>query len=130
MMGKTFPRFLVAGGVAALVNMASRYLLDYLMPYVPSIVVAYLIGMLTAFLLNRRFVFLGAGNALAQQVFWFSAVNVAALIQTILVSLLLSRWLLPWIGWAWQSETIAHVIGVIVPVFTSYIGHQRLTFRT
>ncbi len=129
MIGRTFPRFLFAGGVAALANIASRYLLGFMMPYVPSIVIAYLIGMLTAFLLNRRFVFHGAGNSLHQQVLWFSLINVLALVQTILVSLVLSRWLLPWAGWIWQAETIAHVVGVIVPVFSSYLGHKRLTFR-
>ena len=129
MMSGTFPRFVVAGGVAALANMGSRYLLNFVMPYVPSILVAYLIGMLTAFLLNRGFVFQGAGNALRQQVFWFVAVNIAALAQTLLVSLALSDWLLPMIGWSYRPETVAHVIGVVIPVFTSYIGHRRLTFR-
>ena len=129
MIGKTFPRFLLAGGVAALANMASRYLLGYVLPYVPSIVIAYLIGMLVAFLLNRRYVFQGAGNALRQQVAWFTLVNIAALAQTLAVSVLLARWLLPAIGWRWQAETVAHVVGVIVPVFTSYVGHRRLTFK-
>jgi len=129
MMSGTFPRFVVAGGVAALANMGSRYLLNFVMPYVPSILVAYLIGMLTAFGLNRGFVFQGAGNALRQQVFWFVAVNIAALAQTLLVSLALSDWLLPMIGWSYRPETVAHIIGVVIPVFTSYIGHRRLTFR-
>jgi len=126
---RTFPRFLVAGGIAALVNMGSRWLLDLVLPYVPSIVLAYLIGMLTAFLLNRRFVFAPAVNGLGRQVSWFVAINVAALAQTVVVSLLLADYLLPAIGWTWQSDTIAHVTGVMVPVFTSYVGHKRLTFR-
>lgn len=129
MIGRTFPKFIVAGGVAALANISSRYLLGFVMPYLPSIMIAYLIGMLTAFLLNRGLVFQGAGNALHQQIFWFVAVNVAALAQTLLVSLALSDWLLPWVGWKYQPETVAHVIGVIIPVFTSYIGHRHLTFR-
>ena len=128
-MSRTFPRFLVAGGLAALANMGSRYLLGFAIPYVQSIVIAYMIGMLTAFLLNRGFVFKGSGNALRQQVFWFVAVNIAALAQTLLVSIALSDWIFPAIGWTHQPETVAHVIGVIIPVFTSYIGHRRLTFR-
>ena len=123
-----FSRFVVVGGVAALVNIGSRMLLGISWPYVPSIVMAYLIGMLTAFVLNRRFVFDGAGNALHQQAFWFVAVNIAALAQTLLVSLALSEWILPWAGWTSQPETVAHIIGVIVPVFTSYVGHKRWSF--
>jgi putative flippase GtrA len=128
-IGRNFPLFLLAGGIAALANIGSRYLFGFLMPYVPSIVLAYLVGMATAFLLNRRYVFTSAGNALHQQIGWFCVVNVAALAQTLAVSLLLSRWLLPWLGWHWQAETVAHVVGVVVPVFTSYLGHKRLTFR-
>jgi putative flippase GtrA len=26
-------------------------------------------------------------------------------------------------------EAIAHLVGVAVPVFTSFIGHRQLTFR-
>jgi len=55
-------------------------------------------------------------------------VNIAALAQTLLVSLALSGWILPWVGWRWQPESVAHVIGVIVPVFTSYLGHKRWSF--
>jgi putative flippase GtrA len=128
-ISQRFPRFLIAGGIAALANMGSRWVLDLLLPYVPSIVLAYLVGMATAFMLNRRFVFTASGNTLWRQVGWFTLVNIAALAQTVLVSLLLSRWLLPAVGWTWQADTIAHVVGVIVPVFTSYAGHKRLTFR-
>jgi putative flippase GtrA len=128
-IGRQFPRFLLAGGIAALANIGSRWLLDFALPYVPSIVLAYLVGMATAFLLNRRFVFTASGNGLARQVGWFCVVNAAALAQTLLVSLLLSRWLLPALGWRWQVETVAHVVGVVVPVLTSYLGHKRLTFR-
>ena len=129
MIGTTFPRFLVAGGIAALANMGSRWLFDLALPYVPSIVLAYLVGMTTAFLLNRRYVFTASGNGLGRQVWWFCVVNAAALLQTLVVSQVLARWLLPWLGWQWHAETVAHVVGVIVPVFTSYIGHKRLTFR-
>jgi putative flippase GtrA len=129
MMSRTFPRFLVAGGLAALANMGSRVLLGLVIPYVPSIVIAYLIGMITAFVLNRLFVFDGAGNRLHEQVFWFTVINILALAQTVLVSLVLARWLFPQVGMDWHPETVAHVIGVLVPVFTSYVGHKRLTFR-
>jgi len=57
------------------------------------------------------------------------AVNMLALLQTLLVSLLLARIVLPKLGVSWHSEEIAHAIGIAVPIVTSYIGHQRLTFR-
>jgi putative flippase GtrA len=124
-----FVLFLAAGGVAAVANIVSRIALNTVMPYVPAIVLAYCIGMLTAFALNRAFVFTGANNPIAQQVQWFVLVNLFAVLQTLLISLLLARWLFPISGMRFHPETIAHAIGVAVPVLTSYVGHKRLSFR-
>lgn len=125
-----FVRFLAAGGIAAAANFLSRIALSEVMAYVPAIVLAYGIGMLTAFLLNRAFVFTAAGNPLSQQLKWFLLVNLLAVLQTVLISLLFARWLFPVAGMDFHPETIAHAIGVAVPVITSYLGHRRWTFRT
>jgi putative flippase GtrA len=98
------------------------------MPYVAAIVLAYCIGMATAFVLNRRFVFTGTDTPVVRQAGWFVLVNLAAVAQTLVVSLLLARWGLPAIGWDWQVETVAHAFGVAVPVVTSYFGHKWLSF--
>ncbi len=124
-----FVLFLAAGGTAAAVNFLSRIALSEVMPYVPAIVLAYGLGMLTAFVLNRAFVFTGASNPMAQQVKWFVAVNLFAVLQTVVISLAFARWLFPLVGMDFHPETIAHAIGVVVPVFTSYVGHKRLSFR-
>lgn len=125
-----FLRFLIAGGLAALVNFGSRIAFSQFMAYVPAIVCAYLLGMITAFLLNRAFVFSEAAQADPRRQFvWFALVNVAAVLQTIVISLLFARLLLPAAGITDQAETIAHAAGVLFPVFTSYLGHKHLTFR-
>ncbi|MFY2763401.1 GtrA family protein [Arenimonas sp. MALMAid1274] len=129
MISRQFMLFVLAGGIAAAANFLSRIALGMVMPYVPSIVLAYGIGMLTAFLLNRAFVFTGASNSMRSQVGWFVAVNLLAVAQTVLISLFLARWLFPRFGFDWHPETVAHAIGVAVPVFTSFIGHRLLTFR-
>ncbi len=59
-----FLLFLAAGGVAAIVNIVSRILLNYVMPYEVAIVVAYLCGMTTAYVLNRLFVFDASGRSI------------------------------------------------------------------
>jgi putative flippase GtrA len=124
-----FVLFLAAGGIAAAANFGSRFAFDLLMPYVPAIVLAYCVGMATAFTLNRAFVFTGAANPVRQQATWFVLVNLAAVAQTVLISLLFARWVFPATGMDWHPEAVAHAIGVVVPVFTSYIGHKTLTFR-
>lgn len=129
MIGKQFVYFVLTGGIAAAVNVGSRILLNCWMPYSAAIVVAYLFGMLTAFALNRLFVFRETVNPLHHQALWFTLVNIAAVLQTLVVSLLLAKIVFPRIGFHWHQETVAHAIGVGIPVISSFIGHKYLTFR-
>lgn len=129
MVRKQFMHFLMASGCAAVVNIGSRIVWNHWMPYSAAIVAAYICGMLTAFTLNRLFVFRETVNPLHHQAFWFTVVNLAAVVQTLIVSLVLARWLFPTIGFHRHVDTVAHIIGVGVPVITSFIGHKHLTFR-
>jgi len=128
-VSRQFALFIVAGGLAAGINFGSRILLSQWLPYVTAIVIAYCLGMITAFTLNKLLVFNQASNRLHHQVLWFIAINLAAVAQTVGISLLLARWVLPGLGVDFHNETIAHAIGVAVPVVTSYIGHKRFSFR-
>lgn len=110
-------------------NFGSRIYLEKIISYVPSIIIAYCIGMITAFVLNRIFVFRETDNSLEKQIFWFLAINIIALLQTVFISLILADWLFPFIGITFYPKTTAHAVGVIVPVITSYFGHKHLSFR-
>ena len=125
---KRFALFLFAGGTAALVNILSRIAFNWLMPYEVAIVVAYLCGMTTAYLLNKRFVFASSGRGVASEYTRFALVNLAAVAQVWIVSVGLARWVFPAISFTWHAETVAHVIGVTIPVFTSYLGHKHFSF--
>lgn len=129
MLSSQFIRFLVAGGIAAAANYGSRFLFSIWLSYGPAIVLAYLVGMGVAFVLMRQHVFSAAGGALGPQVLKFVAVNVLAVIQTLVISLILARWVLPSLGVVAHAEAVAHLAGVLVPVATSYIGHRMLTFK-
>lgn len=129
MLSSQFIRFLVAGGVAAAANYGSRFLFSLWLSYGPAIVLAYLVGMSVAFVLMRQHVFSAAGGALGPQVAKFVAVNVLAVMQTLIISLVLARWILPSLGVVTHAEAIAHLAGVLVPVATSYFGHRLLTFK-
>ncbi|MBV6815665.1 GtrA family protein [Xanthomonas campestris pv. passiflorae] len=122
--------FLVAGGIAAGANFGSRIALSHIIPYVPAIVTAYVIGMITAFALNRAFVFKNPTNSVRSQAVWFVLINLLAVAQTVLISLSLSHWLLKGMASKELAETIAHAVGVAFPVFTSFAGHKYLSFRT
>lgn len=123
-----FAGFVVAGGLAALANMGSRWVFSTVLSYPVAIVAAYGVGMVTAFVLMRSQVFGSGGGGLAREAGAFTVVNLLAVAQTLLVSLALAYYLLPWIGWHWQRETVAHAVGVAVPIVSSYYGHKHWTF--
>lgn len=126
---RQFVGFVVVSGVAALANFGSRFLFNVVMPYPAAICAAFVVGLATAFLLNRRFVFVASTRSTESQAMRFLIVNLLALLLTLGVSLLLAHWLLPLIGWRWQAEAVAHAIGIAVPAITSYIAHKHWTFR-
>ena len=59
----------------------------------------------------------------------FALVNLVAVLQTWLVSVGLRPWLLSMVGAVGLVDLIAHSVGVIVPVFTSFLGHKHISFR-
>jgi putative flippase GtrA len=126
---KRFGLFVVAGGIAAAANYGSRFGFSLWFSYPVAIVCAYLVGMAVAFVLMRQYVFEGNGKPLGPQVVKFGLVNLLAVLQTLAVSLVLARWLLPAVGVTAHVEAIAHAVGVAVPVITSYFGHKKATFR-
>jgi putative flippase GtrA len=125
---RRFILFLGAGGAAALVNILSRIALNWAMPYEMAIVVAYVVGMTTAFLLNKLFVFAASGRGVKSEYLRFALMNLAALAQVWIVSVGLARLVFPAAGFAWHAETVAHVIGVAAPAYTSYLGHKYFSF--
>ncbi|NIJ75228.1 putative flippase GtrA [Xanthomonas campestris] len=129
MISKRFFFFLLSGGIAALANFGSRILFSHWLPYAAAIVLAYLVGMTTAFVLMRKLAFTQTSNRQRTQVAWFVVVNGLAVLQTLVISLMLVRWVFPWLGIHYHDETLAHAIGVAVPVVTSYLGHKHLSFK-
>ncbi len=129
MITPQFLRFLVAGGIAAGANFGSRFVFSIFFSYGVAIFLAYLVGMLTAFLLMRRHVFNARQGSLAPQVTKFIGVNVLAVLQTLVISLVMALWVLPSVGILDHAEALGHLAGVLVPVITSYLGHKFLTFR-
>ena len=128
-MTRQFAGFLVAGGIAAAANVGSRILFSRLVGLELAVILAYLVGMTVAFVLMRSAVFPPSAAPLGRQVALFAAVNLAALLQTLVVTLLLARWLLPAAGIRSHVEEIAHIVGVGVPIVTSFFGHKYLSFK-
>lgn len=127
-MSSEFIKFVLASGTAAACNILARWFLSSFMSFEVSVVIAYLIGMTVAFVLNRRFVFGKSERHVRSEAARFTLVNLLALMQVWVVSVALANWIFPAIGLVWQPELIAHVVGVISPIGTSFLGHKKYTF--
>ncbi len=121
-------RFLATGGLAALVNLTTRYFLTPALGFEVSVIVAYLIGMVTAYVLFRLFVFGHSGRSIVSEAYRFVLVNLLAIVLVWLVSVGLARNLFPAIGLVWHAEDLAHFIGVCVPAASSFVGHRYFTY--
>jgi len=128
-LSKEFLGFLITGGIAATVNFVSRIYFNQFYSFSASVVFAYLLGMLTAFILARVFVFNKSSQPIWRSVVIFSLVNVLALTQTWFISMGLNYYVLPSLGIERFVPEISSAIGIIFPVFTSYLGHKYWSFK-
>lgn len=90
---------------------------------------AYLTGMVTAFIRFRFFVFRKVSHSTSKSVVIFATVNALSFSQAWGVSMVLAYHLLPAMGIHQYDEAIASAVGISIPVFTSFIAHKYITFR-
>ena len=125
---KEFPLFILAGSIAALINVMSRIILTFFLNFEISVFISYLIAMVASFVLQRKYVFKNTKKSYKRSFAAFSLVNVFSLIQVWSVSLLIKFWLINFIASVPLVEFIAHFFGVGIPAFTSFFGHKYITF--
>jgi putative flippase GtrA len=128
-MSRQFLMFLMTGGTAAVVNFVTRLIYNQWMSFSSAVVLSYITGMITAFVLARLFVFKASTQTLSRSAGFFVLVNGLAIIQTWGISLLMAYYALPALGVQNNTLEIAHAVGIVVPVFTSFIGHKYWSFR-
>lgn len=128
-LSRQFLIFLLTGGTAAVVNFGSRILYSVWLDFSSAVILAYISGMITAFVLAKLFVFKESQQTLQRSAVFFILVNLVAILQTWVISMGLAYYLLPLLGFSVFVPEIAHATGVIVPVFTSYLGHKRWSFQ-
>lgn len=124
-----FIHFLFAGGFAAAVNFGSRFLYNMYTEFGTAVILAYLTGMVTAFVLTKLFVFEKSRHSTGKEFAYFTLVNAVAVIQTYIISVGLAEHLFPYMGMDLYPKAVAHGAGVIFPVFTSFVGHKYFSFR-
>ena len=123
-----FVIFLALGGLAAATNLITRYLLNFIMPFEVAVVLAYMAGMVVAFLLFGKLLFTGSRGTLTRRLSRFIQVNLLGAALAWLVSVFMARIALPAINWTFHPLEVAHLFGVAAPVLSSYVLHKRYTF--
>ena len=91
---KQFFLFILSGGFAAIINIFSRAILSNFLTFERAIIFAYCIGMIVAFLLTKRFVFISKNN-IYKSFAAFALVNIAAVAQTYFISMWCKDIILP-----------------------------------
>ncbi|MGD2131244.1 MAG: GtrA family protein [Maricaulaceae bacterium] len=124
-----FIRFVATASVAALTNLIGRFVLDVWLPFEMAVVLAYLAGMVVAFVMFQRLIFGDPGSPVGRQVYRFCLVNAMNLGLTVAVASLLARLVFPAIGMSWRPDDVAHVIAVAAPALPAYLGHKHYTYK-
>lgn len=121
-------RFLFLGGCAAGVNWLSRFAWGLFLPFSAAVPLAYVTGMVVAFVLFRNFVFPKVQTRMRTQIRNFVLVNMIGFSLTWGLSVLLVTYLFPTIGFHLFPEAIGHAIAIAAPTVTSWYGHKHFTF--
>jgi putative flippase GtrA len=127
---KQFAVFLLAGGIAAGINFGSRFIYSIFFDFNTSILFSFFTGLICGYILNKMIVFKGSGNPKAKEICYYIVVNGLALAQTWIITLLTANVILIDLESKANREAIAHLAGVVFPVFSSYLGHKYFTFRS
>jgi putative flippase GtrA len=122
--------FLVVGGIAAAANFGSRFLFSQVTGFGVAVVLAFFVGLTTAFLLNRVFVFVDErATSWHIEAARFTIVNLLGLGLTLGVSLALLQILRPAMNGIGPAEALSHFAGIAATVVTSYFAHKYWTFH-
>ena len=125
---RQFLGFLAVGGLAALLHWLARLLLSVWLPFYLAVAIAYIIGMLVAFLLNSYFVFPKSEKARHLQARDFVVVNLSFFPLVWLVSVQVND-LLKTLGMVSHSEELAHAMAIPLPMLATFLIYKFITFK-
>ena len=128
-MSAQFVRFIAVGGIALTFHWVSRFVFNSFMSYGWAIVLAYGVGMIVAFVLNKIYVFPFSARPLNFEIIVFFAVNAAAFPLVWVVAYVLGEWILTGYMQPQLAFALAHGFAITLPVFANYALHKLVTFR-
>jgi putative flippase GtrA len=128
-----FILFIFLGGIAALVNILSRYVLSetFNVNFTLAVIIAYCLGLLVNFFANKYVNFKNHGRESYKQLRTFTVVALGGLVMTTGLSILISDALTQTSQHflTTRAHTIAHITAVGVISIYSFLMHKFFTFR-
>jgi putative flippase GtrA len=124
-----FAKFLIAGGLAAVVNFLSRLVLQPIMGFEWAVALAFLVGFLTGFLLNRVFVFPRSGKPVKVEMAWFFLFNLLAFPVVVVGAVILRDFAFRKFLSPGPADAAAHGCAILTPVLFNFAAHRLITFK-
>jgi putative flippase GtrA len=125
---KQFLSFVGVGGVAALLHWLSRILLSQWISLNYAVAIAYVIGMLIAFVLNSYFVFPKSMKPKIEQCRDFVVINIA-FFPIVWIATILLKNLFSFMGITLYPDALAHGVALSIPMFGTFLIYKFFTFR-
>lgn len=125
---KQFLKFIFVGGSAAVLNWLARYIFNFWFSFHLSILLAFFIGLSSAFILNSIYVFPNSTQSLSHQIKVFTITNLSFLPIVGVFSILLNK-LLNYFEIYLYSKEIAHGIALLSPTFLSFLIYKFWGFK-
>lgn len=125
---KQFIGFVAVGVVAALLHWLARLILSIWLPFSSAVVIAYIVGMAVAFILNRIYIFPVSDKAMSVQARDFVLVNLSFFPVVWFASLKINAWLKTFEIWI-NSEALAHAIAISLPMFITFLIYKFFAFK-
>ncbi len=123
-----FVRFLVVGGVAALLNWVACILLSRWLAFAWAVALAYGVGMGVAFVLNRLLVFPHSSKPAHRQLRDFVLVN-ACSFPVVWGSSIAIEAGLRYAGLRDHTQAIAHAISIASPMLATFLIYKFVAFK-
>ncbi len=111
-----------------MLNWVARLVLSVWLPFAWAVALAYLFGMIAAFVLNSLYVFPRSDKPRPARARDFVLINLGNFPIVWFVAVQVNRGLIA-LGLSQYTKEIAHAIALSLPVFTTFLLYKFLAFR-
>ena len=123
-----FIGFVSVGLFAALLHWAARIFLSYWLSFSYAVMIAYCVGMIVAFVLNRFFVFPKSNRPISKQARDFTLTNLLFFPVVWLLAIKINNKLFT-MGVSIYNEEISHAVAISIPMLATFLIYKFFAFK-